>query len=80
MMNFHQLHILLGSPRVQYLKWEDDQIYTTYIELLAEDHPDPDGQNEELCPEAKELVDKFIAQVKDKFGIVFTPAELGEVA
>lgn len=77
-MNFCQLCTLLGSPRVQYLKWGNDEIYGTYIELIAEYDPDPSNQDIELGLKANALVKKFITQIKDKFDIDFTSAELGE--
>ena len=76
-MNFRQLHTLLSSPRVQYLKWKDDDVYATFIELIAERNLNTANPDKELGVKASDLAEKFITQIKDKFDIDLTSEELG---
>lgn len=76
-MNFRQLLTLLSCPRVQYLKWEDGEVNKTYFELVSGYHTDHSDPEEEVCPATNELVEKFKAQIKEKFDIELTSVELG---
>lgn len=76
-MNFRQLLTLLSCPRVQYLKWENGEVNKTYFELVSGYHTDHSDLDEELCSATKELVEKFKAQIKEKFDIELTSVELG---
>lgn len=79
-MTFSQLLTLLSSPRVQYLRWKDEDVYKTYIKLISEHNLDPDNQERELDSSVAQLVEKFVAQINEKFGITLTPEELGKTA
>lgn len=76
-MNFRQLCTLLNSPRVQYLKWKNDEVYTTYIDLVAICSSISGDQEKELGTNVSQLVEKFIVQVKENFDIELTSEELG---